>query len=210
MIKNSRRVSLSVTKPRKRIAMSQNFLSNASFHLLLNKIDQEITDKAKLQGCLSCGNKLHKANYPRSPAGLPSQFRNFYDERFSLCCNTCRKRITPPSVRFFGRRWFPAPLLMLISALMLGINERRLLQVKQHLGITVSECTWKRWRRWWRESFHKTLFWQQAKGLVPILIEPNKLFPRALLDLFQGTLQEKTRLLLHFLSPLTGGVLRAV
>ena len=190
--------------------MSQNFIFDASFHLLLSKIDHEIIEKDKLQGCLFCGNKLHKANYPRSPAGLPSQFRHHYGERFSLCCNTCRKRTTPSSVRFFGRRWFPAPLLMLISALMLGINERRLLQVKRHFGITVSESTWKRWRRWWRESFQKTLFWQQAKGLVPIVIETNKFSPRALLDLLQGFLQEKMCLLLRFLLPLTGGVLRAV
>jgi hypothetical protein len=190
--------------------MSQNFLFSASFHLLLNKIDQEITDKIGLQGCLFCGNKLHKANYPRSPVGLPSQVRHYYDERLSLCCNTCRKRATPPSVRFFGQRWFPAPLLMLISALMLGINERRLQQVKRHFGITVSESTWKRWRRWWRESFQKTLFWQQSKGLAPSAIETKKFFSRSLLDVFEGSLEEKICRLLKFLSPLTGGVLRAV
>lgn len=190
--------------------MSQNFLFDTRFHLLLNKIDQEMADKAKLQGCLFCGNRLHKANYPRNPAGLSSQFRHHYDERRSLCCNTCRKRVTPPSVRFFGRRWFPAPLLILISALMLGMNERRLQQVKRHFGITVSESTWKRWRRWWREVFQTTLFWQQSKGLAPTVIETNKLFPRALLGIFQGGLEEKICCLLKFISPLTGGVLRAV
>jgi hypothetical protein len=190
--------------------MSQNFLFNTSFHLLLNKIDQEITDKDRQQGCFFCGNKLHKANYPRSPVGLPSQLRHHYNERLSLCCDTCRKRTTPRSVRFFGRRWLPAPLFMLISVLMLGINERRLQQVKQHFGITVSESTWKRWRRWWRDSFQKTLFWQQSKGLAPSAIETNKFPPRALLDILQGSIEEKICRLLKFLSPLTGGVLRAV
>ena len=190
--------------------MSQNFVFSATFHLILNNIDQEIADKVKQKGCLCCGNKLHKANYPRSPVGLPSQFRKHYDERLSFCCDICRKRTTPQSVRFFGRRWFPAPLLILISALTLGINERRLAAVKRHFGITISESTWKRWRRWWRESFTATLFWQQAKGLVPITIETNKSFPRVLLDVFQGVLEEKIRLLLRFLSPLTSGVLRAV
>ena len=190
--------------------MSQNFLFKASFHLLLNKIDQEIAEEEKQKGCLYCGNQLDKANYPRSPFGLPSQFRHYYDERLSFCCNTCRKRTTPQSVRFFGCRWFPAPLLILISALMLGINERRLASVKRHFGIAVSISTWKRWRLWWRESFKTTLFWQQAKGLVPTAIETNKSFPRALLVLFHGILEEKTRFLLQFLVPLTGGVLRAV
>ena len=190
--------------------MSQNFLRNASFHLILNNIDQEIAGKVRQQGCLYCGNKLHKANYPRSPFGLSSPFRTHYDERLSFCCDTCRKRTTPQSVRFFGRRWFPAPLLILISALALGINERRLAQVKRHFGITMSESTWKRWRRWWRESFQATLFWQQAKGLAPTVIETHKFLPRALLDVFQGALEEKICYLLKFLSPLTGGVLRAV
>lgn len=190
--------------------MSQNFLFSASFHLLLNTIDQELAESAKQQGCLDCGNQLHQANYPRSPIGLLTQFRHHYDERLSFCCDTCRKRITPQSVRFFGRRWFPAPLLILISALMLGINERRLAQVKKHFGIVVSESTWKRWRQWWRESFKATLFWQQTKGLVPTAVETNHSFPRALLVIFQGIVEEKMHLLLRFLAPLTGGVLRAV
>lgn len=189
--------------------MSHKILFNASFHSLLTTIDRELTEITKKKGC-PCGGKLHRANYPRSPFGLLSQFRDYYDARFSLCCDTCRKRITPQSVRFFGRRWFPAPLLILISALMLGINERRLEQVKRHFGITVSESTWKRWRRWWREVFITTPFWQQAKGLAPEAIEKNISFPRALLTLFRGALEEKMRLLLRFLAPLTGGDLRAV
>ena len=190
--------------------MSHNFLFNASFHLLLNSIDQELAIKAQKQGCLYCGNKLHQANYPRSPVGLLPRFRHYYDERLSFCCDTCRKRTTPQSVRFFGRRWYPAPLLMLVSALMIGINERRLKQVKQHFGIVVSESTWKRWRRWWRESFIATQFWRKEKGLVPTVTETKKILPRALLNVFQGVLEEKMFYLLRFFSPLTGGVLRAV
>lgn len=190
--------------------MSHKFLFHASFHLLLNKIDQELAEKEKEKGCGYCGGVLHQADYPRSPFGLPAPFRENYDERLSLCCSQCRKRTTPPSVRFFGRRWFPAPLLILISALTLGINERRLMQVKRHLGVTVSESTWKRWRRWWREAFMQTPFWQQAKGSflpVPTLIG---FFPRVLLMRFQGKLEEKMGFLLNFLAPLTAGVLRAV
>jgi hypothetical protein len=188
--------------------MSQNFLSNASFHLILCKIDQEFVDKAKWQGCI-CGGALHQADYPRSPFGLPAPFRVHYTERFSLCCDTCRKRNTPPSIRFFGRRWFPAPLLMLISVLSLGVNKRRLAQVKRYFGITVSESTWRRWRRWWRKSFMTTPFWRQAKGLLPPL-PSNAFYPRALLNQFQGKTEERMRLLLRFLSPLTAGILRAV
>lgn len=178
--------------------------------MLLNSIDQEFAVKAQKKGCLYCGNKLHQANYPRSPVGILPDFRKYYDQRLSFCCDICRKRTTPESVRFFGRRWYPGSLLILISVLMLGINERRLLQVKRHFGIVVSESTWKRWRRWWRESFITTPFWRKEKGLVSTAISANKTFPRALLNIFQAGLEEKMRYLLRFLSPLTGGILRAV
>ena len=190
--------------------MSQNFLVNAPFHLLLTTIDQELADDTLKRGCPYCKGKLHRADYPRSPLGMPSAFRHLYDERLSFCCDTCRKRTTPESVRFFGRRWYPAPLFILISLLTLSINERRLAQVKKHFGFIASESTWKRWRRWWRGSFWASLFWQGAKGLVPPVLESHPSLPRTLLRVFKGTVEEKIGFLLRFLAPLTGGVLRAV
>jgi len=191
--------------------MSQNFLLNASFHLLLNTIDHELADQTKQQGCLFCGCKLHLADYPRSPFGIAPAFRDSYKSRLSFCCGTCRKRTTPPSVRFFGQRWVPAPLLIFISVLMHGVNQRRCEQLKRFFGITVSESTLRRWQRWWRELFVKTSFWQQAKGLFP---PSNQMmrgpFPRVLLNQFEGKVREKIILLLRFLAPLTAGVLRAV
>lgn len=152
---------------KKRTIMSHKFIFSASFHLLLVAIDRELSELVQKQGC-PCGGRLDQSNYPRSPMGVPSAFRPSYDERFSLCCNDCRKRITPASVRFFSRRWYPAPLLILISTLMLSINEYRLTQIKRHFGITVTESTWNRWRRWWRDVFTATLFWKQEK---PVLIK---------------------------------------
>lgn len=190
--------------------MSQKFLFNASFHLLLIAIDQELANDTLKRGCQYCGGKLHLADYPRSPVGIPSSLRRYYEERLSFCCDTCRKRTTPPSVRFFGRRWYPAPFHLLVSALMLRINEHRLSQIKRHFGITVTESTWKRWRRWWRNFFPSTSFWRQEKALALPIDMTNKSFPRVLLNLFESTLEKKMTLLLRFLSPLTGGVLRAV
>ena len=186
------------------------FLYKANFHLFLNNMDQEIANAVFELKCPFCPGKLHQANYPRSPMGIPLEFREDYSERLSFCCDTCRKRTTPPSVRFFSRRWYPAPVFMLICLLSLGINERRLSQMKRHFGLTVSESTWKRWRRWWRESFVVTDFWKKEKGLAVSMLKETISFPRALLKLFSGTFDEKLRLLLRFLSPLTGGVLRAV
>ncbi len=178
-------------------------------HSLLNAIDQELAQAVQEVGC-TCGGKLHRANYPRNPCGLFPPFRSGYEARLSFCCDRCRKRITPPSVRFFGRRWFPAPVHLLISLLKLGLNERRLAQVKQRFGITVSESTWKRWRRWWRDCFITIPFWKKVQGLVATAMEESGLFPRVLWGVYQGGLEEKMRLLLRFLAPCTGGILRAV
>lgn len=191
--------------------MCHKFLFESSLHVLLNKIDQEFADKVQQEGCSHCGGRLDRSDYPRSPFGVPPVFREHYDERLSFCCSDCRKRTTPPSVRFFGRRWFIAPIVILISALSLEINERRLEQIKKYFGVVVSESTWKRWRSWWRNKFVTTPFWRQMKGLLPSTKEIlNCPFPRALFFVFEGTFKEKIYLLLRFLAPLTGGVLRAI
>ncbi len=191
--------------------MYQNFLYNSTFYALLGAIDQEFTNKAKQEGCPHCGGKLNTANYSRSPLGVPAQFRSMFDKRYSLCCDTCRRRVTPPSVRFFGRRWFPAPLLLLISILTKGASGRRCKQIKRHFGIVVSQSTWRRWRRWWSEAFPSTLFWQQSRGLLILTLQAAySHYPRVLLDMFQGKFIEKMCLLLRFLAPLTAGDLRAV
>jgi hypothetical protein len=182
--------------------MSHKFLSDANFHLLLTKIDEEFSEEVKQKGCPDCGGMLHQANYPRSPLGMPLLFRDLYERRLSFCCEVCRKRTTSPSVRFFGRRWYPMPLLILISLLTLGINKRRQTQIQRYFGISVSLSTWKRWRQWWEESFMTTLFWQEKRWIVhPLQI--NGPFPRAFLEVFQGKLEDTMCLILRFLSPLT-------
>jgi hypothetical protein len=188
--------------------MSHKFLFNSTFHKILIAIDRELAEGICQQGC-PCGGSLHQSNYPRSPFGLSAELRFAYQQRFSFCCNDCRRRTTPPSVRFFGRRWYPAPVLILISVLMLSINEYRLTQIKRHFGITMSESTWKRWRRWWRDSFVETAFWKQARGLIP---EPrgSATIIRHMLISFQGTIDNKIIFFLKFTSPITAGNLRAV
>ncbi len=190
--------------------MSHKFLLKASFHLSLNAIDQELSKTVEQQGCPHGGGKLHQADYPRSPFGLPASFRDSYDKRLSFCCSQCRRRTTPPSVRFFGRRWFPAPLFILISALKRGATEQRRAQVQRHLGIVVSTSTWKRWQQWWRDSFMTTAFWQQSKGYLVAMPEVKKTFVHKLLSVFQGLLEAKMQRLLTFLAPITAGALRAV
>ena len=190
--------------------MSHKFHLHASFHLLLIKIDQELAEEFQSKGCPYCKGPLDVSNYPRSPFGLPAYLREHYEYRFSFCCRNCRKRTTPASVRFFGCHWYVFPIYLLFNLFQLGITERRLEQIRNHLHIDVSESTWKRWRRWWNQTFISTPFCQQARGYLSIPTQWQGSLPRRLLRQFSGTFKARFVGLSKFLSPLTGGNLRAV
>ena len=190
--------------------MVVDFLCRSEFHALLNEIDQSLANEMCRSPCPNCGGRLHASNYPRCPHGVPTQFRDQYEQRLSFSCADCRKRITPPSVKFFGRYWHVAPMLILISALQLGINDRRIEQVKRHFGVTVRASTWKRWRLWWQATFPTTLFWKQEKGRVSIPSEQELRLPRVLFTMHKKTLPDSIVSLLKFLSPMTSGSLRAI
>ena len=184
--------------------MSQNFLYKSSFHERLTEIDCELANICAEKGCSHCGSALHQANYPRSPMGMPSAFRDQYSQRISFCCVDCRKRTTPPSVRFFGRRWYPAPLFIFISIMVCGINKRRIALIKRHFGIVVRESTWRRWRKWFSSEFVVTKFWQKTKGQLSAGDEITQcVHPRTIYNLYTGNIEQKMLLFLRLLSPLT-------
>ena len=189
--------------------MYHKILQIPSFHALFVYIDDELAENTRSEACPGCGGPLYQANYPRSPLGLPASCREYYDSRRSLCCGDCRKRITTPSVRFFGRRRFPAVIMLLISAFMCSGSRRRYHQVKRYFGINISLRTWVRWRRWWQECFIGTAFWKQAKALMP-QTDLGGLFPRQLILIYPDLLSERLVKALQFLAPLTAGVYRAV
>lgn len=191
--------------------MSHKFLLNASFHSLLERIDHDIANEISTSPCGFCGGALHVANYPRSPHGVPAKFRSQYESRLSFSCADCRKRTTPPTVRFFGRYWYVSSVLILVSALRHGASKRRISQLKAHFGIHVPKSTWMRWRRWWREVFETTPFWHKNRALMPALLQRHSLFlPRELWLFFPGSFDKKMHSLLSFLAPLTAGPLRAI
>ena len=208
--------------------MSHKFLLNPSFHEFLKAIDYDFCEEERAKGCTYCSGKLHRADYPRSPVGVPIEHRKHYEERYSHCCSKCRKRTTSQSVRYFGRRWFPAPLLILISALMHSAINKCCKKLHQLFGITISKRTCKRWKCWWEGFFSATPFWKGATGIIPIDFL-NGRFPQCLFTMYahascggafprgkappQGldtSLARRLLWVLLFLAPLTAGVLRAV
>jgi hypothetical protein len=175
---------------------------NASFFALLTIIDRGLAEKARDGRCPQCGAALHWANYRRKPRGTREDGPRLRVVRFSLCCSRhgCRRRLTPPSVRFLGRKVYLGGVVVLASALAGGLSPWRKRKLKSLFG--VSDRTLRRWCEWWRETFADSLFWKAARGRFRWPVDRDRL-PLSLLERFSGSLREKLRLLLKFLSPIT-------
>lgn len=177
------------------------FRTTSIFDALLH-FDKDEATRIKEGGC-ACGGDLHVANYRRKPRGGPDGLEESSSIRFSFCCDTdgCRRRATPPSIRFLGRRVYFGLVVVLVSALRHGLTQRRVATLHRLLG--VSERTLRRWRAWWLEAFTATTFWcsHQANFMPPVA---RLDLPRSLIGRF---VDEEGRLdltaTLRFLSPLT-------
>jgi hypothetical protein len=182
----------------------QAVLANAKFHGQLLVFDRDLATSARAARCWRCGGALHSAPYDRKPRGCPAGLGQEYAERFSFCCavDGCRKRATPPSLRFLGRRVYLATVVTLISALMLGITPSRLARLSVVPGL--DRRTLARWRAWWRSSFTDSPFAPVAMAAMVPPIDIAAL-PVSLLDRFAGDVGERLIALLRFLGPLTGG-----
>lgn len=169
---------------------------------MLLKFDEDLAAETKRERCQRCGGRLDDCRYPRKPRvsrtmKLPPE----YDERFSYSCavDGCRKRHTPPSMRFLGRRIYLGAVVVLATALQQGTTKWRASKLRELLG--VSPQTLARWRTWWAEAFVESEFWREAQGeLATPVVGP---LPRALLDRFEGDAPDRLAALLRLLRPLS-------
>lgn len=175
---------------------------DASFWQFLFSIDQDLAGTARRAGC-ACGGRLHCANYPRKPRGaepLPESYRR----RLSFCCGRegCRKRITPPSVRFLGRKVYLGAVVILVAAMRQGPSPRRVAELGKLFG--ADRRTVVRWQVFWRNHVPQTPFWKVARGrLLPAVAIAT--LPQTLLEAFvqHDDDHDGWRRLLVFLSPIT-------
>ena len=173
----------------------------------MEDVDIDLVETHRAGGCRYCPEgKLHRADYRRKPRGLkfwpkdPEQTK-----RFSLCCDQegCRRRHTPPSVRFLGRRVYGGVVAVLIPAMVHGLKPQRVAQLRQALDLKIDRRTLERWRQWWLGLFVESSFWKEARArFMPPLSESS--LPRSLCLQFE-TDERRDRLLelLKFLSPIT-------
>jgi hypothetical protein len=181
----------------------QTLLSDSRLFQFLLRIDRYLAADAKAGGC-RCGGKLHGARYPRKPRGIPSKLDDdSYRMRDSFCCATegCRRRTTPASFRFLGRRVFVSAAVVLVSVLRDGPTPTRMAALRKL--VEVSPRTVGRWRSWWRETFVQTPFWRAVRGFFRVPVDESAL-PLSLLEAFPANSAKRKLLrLLRLIGPLT-------
>lgn len=175
----------------------QNHLADQQLFQLLEKVDSDLAGEAKTKGCLHCGGKLYRGDYERKPRGGPQ-----WDQRYSFCCGKegCRRRNTPESVRFLGRRVYAGFVVVLVSAMVHGLRADRVHRVREVLGI--DRRTLERWRLWWLDNFVRSSFWKAARArFMPPLCE--KTLPLSLCLGLEVQRRDRLLDLLRFLTPLS-------
>ena len=109
--------------------------------------------------------------------------------------------MTPPSVRFLGRKVYLGAMVILISAMRQGPTPRRVRELSTLFG--ADRATIARWQAFWRDHIPLTRFWKVARArLIPVV--DVVALPLSLLDAFLRTKDpcQDWGHLLRFLSPL--------
>ncbi len=75
-----------------------------AFFDALAATDERLGQAERARGC-PCKGRLHRADYPRKVRGIPAAAEYAFRRRVSFCCAEadCRRRRTPPSVRYLGQ-----------------------------------------------------------------------------------------------------------
>lgn len=183
--------------------MCHRFLADARFWLFLLDVDKDLAEEARRERCANCRGPLHAAHYQRKPRGAAEGLGAEFAWRLSFCCGRegCRKRRTPPSVRFLGPKVYLGVLVVLVTAMRQGPTPRSTRELERLFG--ADRRTLGRWQKLWLEIFPRTSFWVNEKArFMPPLDET--LLPLSFFDRFRGdAFEEKVRALLLFLSPIT-------
>lgn len=183
--------------------MSHPLLASARFHEALLAFDEQAAADAKRRGCGVCGGRLDVADYARKPRGAPEGLSKAWSRRLSFCCavDGCRKRLTPPSVRFLGRRVHTGVMVVLAAVLAHGLKGTRIRKLREVLD--VDRRTLERWRRWWVEELPRTDLWTELSGRLDRPSSTREL-PHSLFVRMEGAdEEERLHRFLRLLTPIS-------
>ena len=145
---------------------------------------------------------MHWGNYPRKQRGpLARLLPKEQCCRFSVCGarRDCRKRVTPPSLQFLGRKAYLAAMV----ADRADTARRDSLRQRLSEMFVVSRRTVARWRTWCLTTFAASPFWQAPQPVHAAGYQ--ECLPTSLLERFAGGLEERLVALLRWLGPIMGG-----
>jgi hypothetical protein len=176
------------------------------FFRRLEEVDEGVAQRVAAAGCPRCEGPLHRGDYARKPRGAliaPAGATSVM--RFSLCCGRegCRRRATPPSLRFLGRRVYLGVVVIVASlvAQWLGTAEAS----RPVTGVPAR--TTRRWVGWWCGPFVETeVFLSVCARLVGLAVDE---LPASIVAKLPGTWPQRVRAVLELLAPLTTGSLPA-
>jgi hypothetical protein len=117
--------------------------------------------------------------------------------------------MTPPSLRFLGRKVFFGVLVLLLPILRDGPTPARLNRLCETFGVSVR--TVRRWCRFWRETFVTSRVWQAARGRFAAPVREGAALPGSLLGAFCEISDPESQIVavLRFVSPIGAGAVRA-
>lgn len=160
----------------------------------LYELDKKEAQRASKEPCAHCGGTLHQCNYDRKPRGVDQSVCEGMTIRFSFCCGTCRRRVTPASTRFLGRKVYSMTFILLESALRQGSISIDIIRKI----FNVPESTARRWRLWWTNQVSASRYWREVKGwFLPPVDEDN--IPLSLFERFEQRILDVQK----FISPLS-------
>lgn len=162
--------------------------------------DEKIARQVAAARCRFCGGPLHRGDFDRKVrGGLLALGIGPVVRRISLCCGRqgCRKRSTPPSLRFAGRRVYAAVVMLLASVLMQVAESPK----KSEAITGVPSRTVQRWLRWWQGAFLHTAVLIELRARL-VGVEEGKL-PLSLMERVGSHWSEQVWRMLLWLSPLS-------
>jgi len=147
-----------------------------------------------------CTNLITLAN----PKGVPKGTHSDYPIRFSYCCGSdgCRKRFTPPSMRFLSRKVYASVIIFLVFLLKSKTDELKVEELNLLLGTSLSVETVRRLRNFWVKEVSQSHTWKRA-AFSHVMAQT---LPVSLLAQFQHVLDTPLKMALKWILPLTAGV----
>lgn len=185
------------------------FALDDKFFSCLQEIDQKIARQVAQAGCPRCGGRLDRSDYNRKPRGdsFVAASVELPLRRISFCCcvEGCRRRATPPSVVFLGRRVYLGAVVLVAGALAQLLATMATATAAAHIPATqVPARTLRRWSRWWQTELTVTGLFVALRGLLASPVDAARL-PCSLLERLAGGAVEQITALLKLLAPLTTG-----